>query len=105
MALMVYGILRSMGRKLPEDISVAGFDNYRAIAETLYPPLTTVDLPYIALGVRAGERLLSLISGETPDAQSPSPSSPVLVTGPVHWRSSVTERPVSVVRLQSLREE
>jgi LacI family transcriptional regulator len=63
-----------------------------------------VDLPYIALGVRAGERLLSLISRDIPQTQSP-----VLVTGPVYWRASVAnkvpERPVSVVRLQTLREE
>lgn len=26
MAMMVYGILRSMGRKVPEEISVAGYD-------------------------------------------------------------------------------
>ncbi len=37
MALKVYGILRSRGMKLPEEISVAGYDNYRVIAETLYP--------------------------------------------------------------------
>jgi len=53
MALRVYGVLRSRGLKVPEDISVAGFDNYRAIAETLYPPLTTVELPYRAMGQRA----------------------------------------------------
>ena len=100
MALMVYGILRSMGRKLPQEIGVVGFDNYRVIAETLYPPLTTVDLPYTALGVRAGERLLSLISGDAPQSQSP-----VLVTGPVHWRGSVHERSPSIVRLHTHREE
>ena len=57
MALKVYGILRSRGIKVPVEMSVAGYDNHRVIAETLYPPLTTVDLPYNALGVRAGERL------------------------------------------------
>ena len=39
--------------RVPDEISVAGYDNYRVIAETLYPPLTTVDLPYAAMGVRA----------------------------------------------------
>ncbi|MFN4192533.1 MAG: LacI family DNA-binding transcriptional regulator [Tabrizicola sp.] len=101
MALMVYGILRSMGRKVPEEIGVAGFDNYRAIAETLYPPLTTVELPYNAIGVRAGERLINLISGEGRDDHSP-----VLVAGPVHWRASVIERhPENVVSFRTLREE
>lgn len=101
MALMVYGILRSMGRKVPEDISVAGFDNYRVIAETLYPPLTTVELAYTAMGVRAAERLISLISGQGRDDRTPT-----LVSGPVHWRSSVTERrPDNVLRLKTLGEE
>lgn len=101
MAMMVYGILRSMGRKMPDEISVAGFDNYRAIAETLYPPLTTVDLPYNAIGARAGERLMQLISGVGRDDHSP-----VLVAGPVHWRGSVTElRPENVISFKTLREE
>lgn len=101
MAMAVYGILRSMGRKVPDEVGVAGFDNYRAIAETLYPPLTTVDLPYNALGARAGQRLLQLISGEGRDDPSP-----VLVAGPVHWRGSVNElRPENVVPLKHLREE
>ena len=101
MAMMVYGILRSMGRKMPDEIGVAGFDNYRAIAETLYPPLSTVELPYNAIGVRAGERLMRLISGEGRDERSP-----VLVAGPVHWRGSVNElRPENVITFRTLREE
>jgi LacI family transcriptional regulator len=101
MALMVYGILRSMGRRVPEETGVAGFDNYRVIAETLYPPLSTVELPYNAIGVRAGERLMRLISGAGRDDRSP-----VLVAGPVHWRASVTElRSENVVTFRTLREE
>ena len=101
MALAVYGILRSMGRKGPDEVSVAGYDNYRVIAETLYPPLTTVDLPYLAMGVRAAQRLLALISGEGRDDRSP-----LLVAGPVHWRASVTEmRPANVHQLKTVREE
>ena len=101
MAMMVYGILRSMGRKVPDEIGVAGFDNYRAIAETLYPPLTTVDLPYNALGARAGQLLLDLISGDGRKEQNP-----VLVAGPVNWRGSVNElRPENVITFKTLREE
>lgn len=85
MALRAYGILRSRGLKVPEDISVAGFDNYRAIAETLYPPLTTVELPYRRMGQRAAERALALIAGRGEQTQQPE-----TITGPVHWRSSVT---------------
>ncbi len=102
MALMVYGILRTMGRRVPDEIGVAGFDNYRVIAETLYPPLTTVDLPYNAMGVRAGERLLSLIAGEDPLLSGRSPTqSPVCVAGPVLWRASVAEmRPTNILHMK-----
>lgn len=87
MAMRLYGILRSMGMRVPDDISVAGFDNHRVIAETLYPPLTTAELPYNAMGACAAHRLLDLISGQGRDDRSPT-----LVVGPVHWRESVTER-------------
>lgn len=101
MALRVYGILRSRGLKVPEEISVAGFDNYLVIAETLYPPLTTVDLPYAAMGVRAAQRLLAMISGEGRDDRSPT-----VVSGPVYWRGSVTEqRRSNIQMLKTVREE
>ncbi|HEY9010129.1 MAG TPA: LacI family DNA-binding transcriptional regulator [Devosia sp.] len=100
-ALKVYGILRSRGMRLPEDISVAGYDNYRLIAETLLPPLTTVELPYTAMGVRAAERLLELISGEGREDAGPD-----IVAGPVHWRGSVTERrSPNVSQLKLVRED
>lgn len=40
MALRVHGILRTMGRRVPSEVSVAGCDDDRAISQTLYPPLT-----------------------------------------------------------------
>jgi LacI family transcriptional regulator len=85
MALRVYGILRTRGIKVPEDISVAGFDNYRVIAETLYPPLSTVVLPYADMGAQAADLLLTLIQGDTEIR-----TTPMLVSGPVCWRDSVT---------------
>lgn len=85
MAMRVYGLLRSRGVRVPEDMSVAGYDNYRVIAETLFPPLTTVDLPYFAMGATAAQTLLDLIEG-----RSNRPETRTLVPGPVCWRSSVT---------------
>ncbi len=101
MALRVYGILRSRGVKVPDEMSVAGYDNYRVIAEALYPPLTTVDLPYAAMGVRATQRLMALIAG-TDQTERP----PTLVAGPVYWRNSVTEKPASATtKLKIVRED
>jgi LacI family transcriptional regulator len=101
MALKVYGILRSRGDKVPEQISVAGYDNYRVIAETLYPPLTTAELPYAAMGVRTAQRLLALIADP-----ARNDAGPTLVSGPVHWRESVTtRRPQNITQLKTVRED
>jgi LacI family transcriptional regulator len=80
MALAVYGMLRARGLRVPEDISVAGYDDYRLISETLYPPLTTVALPYREIGRQAALMLTE------PDKERGR----VCVPGPVHWRESVT---------------
>lgn len=87
MAMKVYGILRSRGVRVPDDMSVAGYDNHRLIAETLYPPLTTIELPYQAIGARAAQWLLDLISGSD---RTGLPRPPIV--GPVHWRDSVIDR-------------
>lgn len=86
MAMRVYGILRAMGVNIPEDVSIAGYDNYALIAETLFPALTTVELPYSKMGIRTAERLLELI-----DAKGAGSPDPELIDGPVFWRSSVTD--------------
>lgn len=98
MALRVYDILRSRGIAIPNDMSVAGYDNYRIIAETLSPLLTTMELPYTAIGIRAAEMLISQLAGEA----SP-PTSPALVGGSIHWRASVATRALPVTKLDVVR--
>jgi DNA-binding LacI/PurR family transcriptional regulator len=61
-AMEVYGALRRLGLRIPQDIAVAGFDNQVDIATRLDPPLTTMALPHRAMGRIAAETLL----GETP---------------------------------------
>ncbi|MDO4247659.1 MAG: LacI family DNA-binding transcriptional regulator [Neisseria sp.] len=84
MALRVYGILRTRGIRVPQDIAVAGFDNYRAITETLFPPLSSAELPYTQMGAQAVKILVDMIEHN----RMPEPN-PVLVRGDVVWRSSV----------------
>ncbi len=86
MAMRLYGILRSMGVSVPEDVSVAGYDDHRVISEMLYPPLTTAELPYAAMGAAAADILRSMIEGES------APAEPVLVRGGVVPRASVLTR-------------
>ncbi len=95
--MRAYGILRSRGLSLPRDISVAGYDNYRLITETLYPTLTSVDLPYAAMGVRATQLLLGLIDGT-----AAMPTAPVLVSGPVQHANSVTDIRSTITNIASI---
>jgi DNA-binding LacI/PurR family transcriptional regulator len=63
---MALGVLRAFheqGRRVPEDVSVAGFDD---IPEAAYfwPSLTTVRQPFSLLGERALELTLRALEGE-----------------------------------------
>ncbi len=85
LAMAVYGILRKRGISVPEQVSVVGYDDHRLIAETLYPSLTTAELPYRAMGARAAQWLLDLIA----DPAAPDASEPARVSGQVHLRDSL----------------
>lgn len=64
-AMRVYNLVRAQGLRIPEDISVIGYDNYQDVVEGLDPPLTTVALPYYRMGQLAVQRLGMLIEGQT----------------------------------------
>lgn len=60
------GVLRAVkdfGLRVPEDISVVGFDNCD-MAPFLDPPLTSVAQPFYDMGVKACERLIKLIEAK-----------------------------------------
>jgi LacI family transcriptional regulator len=44
--------------RIPNDVSVVGFDNQAILAPHLRPGLTTLDLPFVAMGRRAVELIL-----------------------------------------------
>jgi LacI family transcriptional regulator len=56
--------LRELGRTVPEDIAVTGYDNWPVMALASRPPLTTVDLRLEDLGRRAATLLLEAIAGK-----------------------------------------
>lgn len=58
--------LRQRGRRVPEDISLAGFDDV-AMAAFTAPPLTTVHLPISELARQSCLTLLKLIQGNQPE--------------------------------------
>ena len=61
MALGAYKALEEEGLRVPDDISLAGFDNIK-FPDVLQPKLTTVDLPAYEMGARASEMLLKIMN-------------------------------------------
>jgi LacI family transcriptional regulator len=55
--------LREMGRKVPDDIALVGFDNWTVMAEASRPTLTTIDMNLTQVGRTAAEVLLAAIDG------------------------------------------
>lgn len=58
--------LAGLGVRVPDDMSVTGFDDI-PFASHVTPPLTTASVPHAELGVQAWQRLRALINGTTPD--------------------------------------
>lgn len=83
-ALNVVEYLQTMGIRVPEEVSVTGFDNIED-SFRISPPLTTVHVPKEMIGKRAVERLLQRIA---------SPNDPVekiLISTEMIFRDSVAE--------------
>jgi LacI family transcriptional regulator len=55
--------LDELGRRVPDDIAVTGYDNWPVFAMETEPQLTTVDMNLEALGVAAARELFALIDG------------------------------------------
>ncbi|MBD3778179.1 MULTISPECIES: LacI family DNA-binding transcriptional regulator [unclassified Cellulomonas] len=76
--LMALGFLRALyeaGVRVPQDVSVVGFDDNEFAAQ-VFPPLTTVRQSFATVGSRCMEILLGLIEGQDVDT---SPAEPSLV--------------------------
>ncbi len=64
---LAYGLissLRNAGCKIPEELSVSGFDDY-PISSCFYPPLTTVYQPLQEMGQQAAELIFTAIQQES----------------------------------------
>jgi LacI family transcriptional regulator len=56
-------VLREGGHKVPEDVSIMGFDDIE-FASMAYPPLTTIRQPLQEMGSMAAELLLRRLANE-----------------------------------------
>jgi len=65
-AVGIMDAVREMGLKIPEDISIIGYDN-RDICNFTRPKLTTIDLSLVQIGRKSAELLIRLINGEILD--------------------------------------
>jgi LacI family transcriptional regulator len=61
-AIGVVSAITQSGRRVPEDVSVVGFDDLR-IAAFVSPPLTSIQQPALEIGRRATEILIDLTQG------------------------------------------
>ncbi|MDQ0598190.1 DNA-binding LacI/PurR family transcriptional regulator [Streptomyces canus] len=70
MALGLLHALHEAGRRVPEDVSVVGYDDIPEAAHLL-PPLTTVRTDFAAIGRRSLRLLLDRIDGRTEERVEP----------------------------------
>lgn len=56
--------LRGLGRRIPDDVALVGFDNWDVMVSACQPPLTSVDMDLDGLGRAAADLLLAAINRE-----------------------------------------
>ena len=56
--------LADLGKRVPDDIALVGFDNWELFAADCRPPLTTVDVNLERLGATAVAHLFAALDGE-----------------------------------------
>lgn len=54
--------LAEVGKRVPDDISILGYDDQPALAKEVHPALTTISLPHFEMGQLAVEALLEQIA-------------------------------------------
>ena len=83
MALGAYFALKEAGLRIPDDISVVGYDDQEDLAADLQPALSTVRLPYYEMGQRAvGHIFAGTVDDLPPRTYTPCPIVPRASVGP-----------------------
>lgn len=70
MALGLYRALRQNGRRVPQDVSVVGFDNIED-SDSFDPPLTTIDQDFEELGRECVEEVMEQLRDPTMPSRRP----------------------------------
>ena len=66
-ALGVYLAAAEAGLRIPDDLSVVGYDDHEPVIQQLAPQLTTVRLPLYDMGRLAAEALVHATVGALPE--------------------------------------
>lgn len=91
LALQIYNAAAALGFRIPDQLSIVGYDDYHMFSEGVRPALTTVCLPYRDMGRTAAELLMTRI------ADRAAPAAVVRVEGPLVTRRS-TAPPLHLAR-------
>jgi LacI family transcriptional regulator len=86
MAMGAYRAAAEAGLRIPNDLSIVGFDDQQLITRGLYPELSSVALPHFDMGFWAGETLAQLL--DEPESELTTPR-PLLMPCPLVRRWSV----------------
>jgi LacI family transcriptional regulator len=87
MAMGAYQAAAEAGLRIPQDLSVVGFDNMELVASGMFPGLTTVALPHYEMGSWGVQQLLALMESPTKRAKQ------VRLSGQLVRRRSVAPPP------------
>ena len=91
-AVDTLNVLRYYGQRVPEDISVVGFDNIRIAAHT-YPALTTIDLPRRRIGMQMVQIVEELQKRDSNLTAHGGPIGATIIDGPLLVRESTGPAP------------
>jgi LacI family transcriptional regulator len=72
MAMGAYQAAAALGLRIPEDMSIVGFDDQQIISAGLRPGLTTVALPHLEMGEWAVHALMKLIHSDGQETVEPA---------------------------------
>lgn len=71
MAMGAYRAAAELGLRIPDDLSVVGFDNQEIVASGLFPSLTTVQLPHYEMGQWAMQHLRTILRADHDEKPAP----------------------------------
>lgn len=70
-AMLTFCAAADLGIRVPDDLSIIGFDDFQTLTEGMRPQLTSVRLPYYEMGKRAVSDILEGVSDEPSEVSLP----------------------------------